>query len=78
MLIRAKNLKNSRFLTNTDFQNADKLSVEQIDRGIGFVNEKAEFNPKFFGGDIVHKPSKKRRVDVRIAKTLSYMKKKKI
>jgi len=55
-------IRENSFLTADDFKRADGLTPEQIDRGEGTIDTKAQFNANFNGGDIVDKPPSKRKV----------------
>jgi len=41
------------FLTADDFRRADRLSDEELDRGVGNTKFRIKFNPKLYEGDIV-------------------------
>jgi hypothetical protein len=49
-------LEEDSFLTAQDFQRADQLSDEELDRGVGDIKSRVEFNPELYEGDIVKQP----------------------
>jgi len=49
-------LEEDSFLTAQDFQRADQLSDEELDRGVGDTKSRVEFNPELYEGDIINRP----------------------